>query len=240
LVAQGNQPVITLLSLQGQEHQANIKTLSEQLREVQQSPIAQLLQQSQEHQVNIESLSRRLTEVQQLTTDLSRRTQDLHDQIQNQGKQENQIEEVAGYLHEIENLTQAISSNPKNAEFYYQRGLSYQNSGDKQRAMKDYNEAIRLDPRYALAYHDRGFIRSKIGDRKGAIEDLRKATKLYFEQGDFANYQTVRDLSKEIHDLSPHTKDKPSEQAILGGLFSCNRSEGVRTCIRKLEQSLLL
>lgn len=206
LAAQDNQTVLTQLSQQSQEYQTNIRNLSEQLTGIQHSSIAQLLQRSQEHQLNIKALSEQLTKVQQLTTDLSSRNQYLHEYVYQEAK-EKPVEEKP-----IEEFN--------SAEFYYKRGLSFQDAGNKQRAIEDYSEAIRLDTYYALAYHKRGTAKSALGDRKGAIEDLRRATKLYFDQGDFASYRMAKDLSNEVHELSSHSKDKASDKLMVGSLFS--------------------
>jgi tetratricopeptide (TPR) repeat protein len=62
---------------------------------------------------------------------------------------------------------------------YYNRGESYRNKGDHDRAIADYTEAIRLDPQFAIAYNNRGV--SYNGGKKDydrAIADYTEAIRL--------------------------------------------------------------
>jgi len=49
---------------------------------------------------------------------------------------------------------------------------------------------------------------------------LREAGKLFFEEGDIANYQTARDLSKQLHELNAQADEETSDQVAVGNLFS--------------------
>ena len=64
---------------------------------------------------------------------------------------------------------------PQYALAHNNRGISYQNLGQHQRAIEDYHEAIRLDPQYALAYYNRGNAYSVLGQFQRAIEDHDEA-----------------------------------------------------------------
>lgn len=77
------------------------------------------------------------------------------------------------------------------------RGFTHSSLGDKQGALTDYNQAICLNPDCAKAYNNRGLLRNSLGDKQGAVEDLEKAVKLFFDQGDIANYkQAIEALNK--------------------------------------------
>jgi tetratricopeptide (TPR) repeat protein len=82
----------------------------------------------------------------------------------------------------------------KNAEYYLERGLQKERSGDRKGAIVDFSTAIRINPKYADAYFYRGtlkFVLSEdddrrnnngrlvqMGDRRPAILDLNKAIAL--------------------------------------------------------------
>src|SRR6516165_1397499 len=61
---------------------------------------------------------------------------------------------------------------------YYNRGLAYQEKGDNDRAIADYDQAIRLDPKYAFAYNGRGNAYKAKGDNDRAIADYDQAIRL--------------------------------------------------------------
>jgi len=81
----------------------------------------------------------------------------------------------------IEDLSQAIRLNPDNAVAYYNRGLTYGDSGQYQRAIEDYSQAIRLDPDYTAAYNNRGNAYDDLGQREKALLDWRKACDLGYQ-----------------------------------------------------------
>jgi tetratricopeptide (TPR) repeat protein len=61
---------------------------------------------------------------------------------------------------------------------YYNRGLTYANLGQNQRAIEDYNEAIRLKPDYTDAYHNRGIAYLSQGKINLGCRDAQKACAL--------------------------------------------------------------
>ena len=52
----------------------------------------------------------------------------------------------------IEDLTQAIALDPKDALAYYNRGITYRAKGEIDRAIADFDQAVKLDPKIALAF----------------------------------------------------------------------------------------
>jgi tetratricopeptide (TPR) repeat protein len=68
--------------------------------------------------------------------------------------------------------------NPRHADAHNNRGLAYQNLGQYQRAIQDYDEAIRLNPRHAQAYFNRGINRLYLQRDAEAERDFGKAFEL--------------------------------------------------------------
>lgn len=205
------------LSLSVALNLVNRRRLLDEINQSNQTAIAQIVQESGETQVKLGTLTEQLAEVQQLTITLDQGTNNLQDYTQSLHNEQTKIAALVGCLQEIETCTQTIRANPKYAQAYYNRGLTYQRLGDKEGAIGDFNEAILINPSYAQAYHTRGLVRADLGDKKGAVEDLREAAKHFFEEGDIANYQTARFLSKNLHDLN---RTNASEEVAVERLFS--------------------
>lgn len=97
---------------------------------------------------------------------------------------------------------------------YNSRGLVYQEMGDHQKAIADFNRAIELDPGYAFPYNNRGYSYQKMNDREKAQRDYDKAIELnpkianpynnrgllYYDHDEFE--KAVRDFRKAI-ELDP-------------------------------------
>ena len=64
------------------------------------------------------------------------------------------------------------------AKEYLLRGNDYDNLGQYEKAIKDYDEAIRLDPQRAVAYYNRGFTYDNLGQYEKAIQDYDEAIRL--------------------------------------------------------------
>ena len=75
---------------------------------------------------------------------------------------------------------------PDLARSYTNRGNAYDDKGDHDRAITDYNEAIRLDPKDANAYVTRGNAYDEKGDHDRAITDYNEAIR--FDPQDFNAY----------------------------------------------------
>ena len=89
---------------------------------------------------------------------------------------------------------------------YYNRGISYRQKGDVDRALSDYNESIRINPSYARAFNNRGNIWKDKGDLDRAIADYDQAIKLepgfalaYANRGDV--FDDKGDQTRAIADL---------------------------------------
>lgn len=67
---------------------------------------------------------------------------------------------------------------PGTAEAYFRLGWLYQNQGQYNQAIADYDKAIELDPKYVFAYNNRGIAYYSQGDYQRAIADYDKAIEL--------------------------------------------------------------
>ncbi|MGB8686007.1 MAG: tetratricopeptide repeat protein [Microcoleus sp.] len=119
-------------------------------------------------------------------------------------------------LSELKRYPEAIIAYTKSIEIqphpyvYNNRGNVYYGKGDKDNALKDYNEAIKLDPKSAKAYGNRGAVYGDKGDKDNALKDYNEAIKLdpkstvaynnrgvvYRDKGDYDN--ALKDFNEVI------------------------------------------
>jgi tetratricopeptide (TPR) repeat protein len=78
----------------------------------------------------------------------------------------------------VELYTEALQKKtPKAAEAHNWRGMAYEELGDQDKALADYNEAIRISPNYADAYNNRGELYRKQKKFALAARDYSEAIK---------------------------------------------------------------
>ena len=100
--------------------------------------------------------------------------------------------ELENYEKAIEDLTQSIKLDPKNASYYRWRGRiyfksgSYFDSGSYSAAISDFTKAIRIDP-FAEVYLFRGLAYNELGEVEHAILDIKKALELKREDSEAWN-----------------------------------------------------
>jgi tetratricopeptide (TPR) repeat protein len=82
------------------------------------------------------------------------------------------------YLGAIALLTQLISRHPNDAVNYNNRGLIYFQSGQREKAIADYNKALQLNPELDSAYNNRGNYYASVGQLAEALADYEKALDL--------------------------------------------------------------
>jgi len=103
------------------------------------------------------------------------------------------------WLHKADNdkaiadFTKAIALDPKDADAYKYRGLSWQYIDDD-KAIADYTKAIALNPKDAWAYKNRASAWYNKGDNDKAIADYTKAIEID-PQDDTAWYNRARTYS---------------------------------------------
>ena len=78
----------------------------------------------------------------------------------------------------IADYTKAIELDPKSAEAYKDRGISYLSDGNIDEAIRDYTKAIELDPESAEAYKNRAIAYLGKSDFDNVITDYTKAIEL--------------------------------------------------------------
>ncbi|BAY78480.1 TPR repeat-containing serine/threonine protein kinase [Nostoc linckia NIES-25] len=86
--------------------------------------------------------------------------------------------DIANYEGAVQDFSQLIELEPKNALAYNKRGDAYYRLGDYEQAQADSSQAILLNPEDANAYYDRGFALYELGKYKEAIADYTQAIKL--------------------------------------------------------------
>lgn len=82
---------------------------------------------------------------------------------------------IDDYKQAIENASQAIQVNPKNANGYTMRSFAYLLSGNNKQASEDIKKIIKIGSEPG-AYFLRSIIHVQMGNNKGAMEDLNNNT----------------------------------------------------------------
>src|SRR5262245_26846177 len=75
-------------------------------------------------------------------------------------------------------VAQAQTSRATSAASYLERGVSWMEKGEIDRAIADYDLAIAFDPQSPVVRYNRGVARHSKGDLAGALEDFNEAIKL--------------------------------------------------------------
>ena len=78
----------------------------------------------------------------------------------------------------LADYTEAIRLDPKNAEAYNNRALTYNRKGELDKAITDFNDAIKIKPNTPRLYNNRGLAYAKKGNFDKAISDFTEAIKL--------------------------------------------------------------
>ena len=86
----------------------------------------------------------------------------------------------AGYWKDsITLFTHSLEVTENNYTAHANRALAYQEAGDYDLALKDYDEAVRIKPKFARVYLNRGLVHRRLGSNEQAIKDYSWAIRLY-------------------------------------------------------------
>lgn len=124
--------------------------------------------------------------------------QTVQRQARNFFKQAFEKYQKGDYQGAIASLNQAIRINPREAKFYYSRGLVHRRLLDSRAALTDYTLAIQFDPNFADAYYNRGNAHLTVGNQPEAIKDYQKAANLYLKQGKLEDSQDALNRVKSL------------------------------------------
>jgi serine/threonine-protein kinase len=93
-------------------------------------------------------------------------------------KQARELNLRKDYQGAIVASSQALQTDDRNSEAFYNRGFAHYQLNQQQQALSDLTRAIQLDPSNAKAYYYRGNVRFNLGDDQGALDDLDQAIQL--------------------------------------------------------------
>ena len=117
---------------------------------------------------------------------------------------------AAGGLHPLQGVgmySEAIKLNPRIAVAYYNRGLTYNELGEGEKAAADFTKVLELEPGHGDAYEARGQSYAMLGRKDLALADYNKALSLNpKDQAAYVNrgllYKESKDYVKAIEDFS--------------------------------------
>lgn len=132
---------------------------------------------------------------------------------------------------EYDKLTDAINSNPQDADAYYKRGNVLARLREYDLASKDFGRAIELNPRDAQAYNNRCWVNVALGQGQMAVNDCNEAIRLRSDYADaldsrgLANLQLGR-LDSAIADFNDALRLKPRLATSLYGRGLAYKRQG--------------
>ncbi len=111
-------------------------------------------------------------------------------------------------------LTKAIEKDPKNASYYYARGVLYDNKKEFDKALSDYDKCLEIDSKYFNALYNKGVIFFNKG-----VEKINIAN----EERDFKKYEKKKAeadaiFKKSLPFFEEAHKIKPDEKAVMQSL----------------------
>jgi tetratricopeptide (TPR) repeat protein len=108
----------------------------------------------------------------------------------------------------IEACSRVIGTTPQDATAYYNRGATYQQKGDFDRAIADFSKAIELKANYGAAYNARGFLHAAKGDYQRALADVMRADEIAKERAKAAHAIVAQEATRAHKKESQQPKPK--------------------------------
>lgn len=100
------------------------------------------------------------------------------------------------YEKAIENYSDSIKLDNKNARAYNNRGISYVILGEDEKATASFKEATKADPKYANGYYQLGRVQKRNNDLKGALASFQSAYNI-----DKSQISTIAELANTYLEL---------------------------------------
>ncbi|VVH59001.1 TPR domain protein, putative component of TonB system [uncultured Gammaproteobacteria bacterium] len=130
----------------------------------------------------------------------------------------NEIDDSDNHTRKIEICTQIIKLDPKNYMYFKNRGDTYIDLGEYQKAVNDYDQVITLNPEDSTIFKNRGFAYINLGEYQKAIKDFNQAIKLDPENSTIFNnrgfaYINLGEYQKAIKDFNQAIKLNPEDAA---------------------------
>ncbi|MDB9468408.1 tetratricopeptide repeat protein [Dolichospermum circinale CS-539/09] len=128
---------------------------------------------------------------------------------------------LKNYKQAINDYTQAIKLDDKNAIYYVGRGFAYFQLKDYKQAINDYSQAIKIDDKNAIYYNGRGLTYLKLKDYKQAINDFTQAIKLDTKNAGYYGarglaYLQLKDYKQAINDYTQAIQLDPKNAGYYG------------------------
>lgn len=93
----------------------------------------------------------------------------------------------------------AVSNeNLKSALFYYRRGFVYQELGEYQAALNNYQMAINLDSLHPEYYFYKGLVHKKLSELDQCLSHMQTAKKMFNAQGHFYGGQESKKIINSL------------------------------------------
>ena len=130
----------------------------------------------------------------------------------------NEINDSDNHTRKIEICTQIIKLDPKNYMYFKNRGDTYIDLGEYQKAVNDYDQVITLNPEDSTIFKNRGFAYINLGEYQKAIKDCNQAIKLDPENSTIFNnrgfaYINLGEYQQAIKDFNQAIKLNPEDAA---------------------------
>ena len=134
----------------------------------------------------------------------------------------NAFYETSDFQSAVNEYSEAIRLNAKEATAYYSRGNAYENMGQIERAVADFDEAIRLNPEYAAAYNNRGNAYGYLRQLERAVTDFDEAIRLNPEYAAAYNnrgnaFGSLGQLDRAVADFDEAIRLNPEDAAAYHG-----------------------